>query len=217
MNEKFIVVQQIDNLSRFFFNYDNTISHTNNINCKNNKVGNLIKFNYLNYVSTYLELVNSKKYHIVLNDVSLICLYYQFDDNNKIIKHCLYYIPSPSENIELAFQSKIYNSMNELDSNIILELCELLEKYIRIDYDLEGKKEFIHTNVHLHYGLTNNKMRIPIYSKIYPEEFVYFILKYVYESDDTRLEKLNLKENKIIELSEIELKRFYLNNKLDNH
>lgn len=215
MSEKQIVIQQIKNISKNFFNYDNLINHSNNINCKNNKVGNIIKFNIFNYVSTFLQLLNNKSYHILLNDDSLICFFYQFDDDDKIIKHCLYYIPAPSENILLTFQSNTYDSISDLDSNATFELSELLEKYIRIDYDLEGKKEVVHTNVHLHYGLTSNKMRIPIYSKFYPEEFLYFILKYVYESDDIRLEKLNLIENKDAELSEIELKRFYLNNKLN--
>lgn len=215
MSDKSIVIQQINNLSKSFFKC-NLIAVANNINCKNDKVGNIIKFNILNYVSAYNQIFDNRKYHILLSDGSLICFYYQFDVVGNILKHCLYYIPSPSENIFSAFELSNYGSINELNKNIIIELSELLEKYIRIDYDLEGKKEFVHTTVHLHYGLTHDKMRLPIYSKVYPEEFIYFILKYVYESDDDNLEDFNLNKNKNAELSEKELKRFYLSNIFDN-
>lgn len=215
MSDKSIIVQQINNLSKSFFKY-NLIVTANNINCKNDKVGNIIKFSILNYVSTYNQIFDDKKYHILLNDGALICFYYQFDDEGNMLKHCLYYIPSPSEDAFSVFKSNNYGSINELDKNIIIELSELLEKYIRIDYDLEGKKEFVHTTVHLHYGITHDKMRLPIYSKVYPEEFVYFILKYVYGSDDNNLENLSLNENKNVELSEKELKKFYLSNTFSN-
>ena len=62
-------------------------------------------------------LFDNKKYHILLNDGSLICFYYQFDENGKIVKHCLYYIPAPSENIFSAFQTKFYNSITEYYSD----------------------------------------------------------------------------------------------------
>ena len=68
----------------------------------------------------------------------------------------------------------------------------------------------------MHYGLSPNKLRFPIYSKVYPEEFLYFILKYVYESNDIKLEKLNIHEKKSIQLSELEMRRFYINNLLDS-
>lgn len=216
INEKNIVIQQIDELSRNFYNYDNLINCVNNINFKNKKIGSIFKFNYLSYVSVYSEIVNNNKYHLLLNDGSIICFYYQFDYSNNIQKHSLYYIPMPSENIIQKFGSQAISSIDELSPEILVELYDLLEKCIRIDYDLEGKKNFTHTNVHLHYGINEDKIRFPIYSKVYPEEFVYFILKYVYESDDERLEKLNLKEAKSKELEDFEMNRFYLNNILDS-
>lgn len=216
INEKNIVIQQIDELSRNFYNYDNLINCVNNINFKNKKIGSIFKFNYLSYVSVYSEIVNNNKYHLLLNDGSIICFYYQFDCSNNIQKHSLYYIPMPSENIIQKFGSQATSSIDELSPEILVELYDLLEKCIRIDYDLEGKKNFTHTNVHLHYGINEDKIRFPIYSKVYPEEFVYFILKYVYESDDERLEKLNLKEAKSKELEDFEMNRFYLNNILDS-
>lgn len=216
MNEKEIIIQQINNISKNFFNYDSLITHSNNINFKNNNIGSLIKFNILNYVSVFNEIIMNKKYHVLLNDNSLICYHYQFDDNGSVAKHCLYYIPSPSENILLAFQSKAYSSIEELDPQLLADLMEIMERYIRIDYDVDGKKEIIHTNVHMHYGISPNKLRFPIYSKVYPEEFLYFILKYVYESDDIKLEKLNIHDKKSIQLSELEMRRFYINNLLDS-
>lgn len=216
MNEKSIVIQQISNISKYFFKYDSLIQRSNNINCKNNKIGNIVKFNFLNYISFFDELVTNQKYHIILNDGSIICFYYEFNQEGSIIKHCLYYLPCPSEKVEMEFKLNGYNHVDEIEPNILLLLSELLEKYIRIDYSLEGKKDYVHTNVHLHYGYTDNKLRFPLYSKVYPEEFLYFILKYVYLSDDDRLENLNLGENKNIELSDLELKRFFLNNKLDS-
>lgn len=216
MSEKNIIIQQINNISKNFFNYDNLIIHSININCKNNIIGSLVKFNILNYVSIFNEIITKRKYHVLLNDNSLICYHYQFDDCGNIIKHCLYYIPAPSENILLAFQTKTYSSIEELDSQLIAELMEKMEKYIRIDYDVKGKKEIIHTSVHMHYGINSNKLRFPICSKVYPEEFLYFILKYVYESDDVNLEKLNLHEKKCVQLSDLERKKIYINNLLDS-
>lgn len=216
MNEKSIIIKQINELSKNFFNFDNHINKVNNINFKNNEIGSLIKFNYFSYVSIYLEILNNEKYHLLLNDGSLICFYYLFDNLNKIKKHSLYYIPAPSEELLQKFNSQVISSLNELSQENLIELSNLLEKNIRIDYDLEGKKEFTHTNVHLHYGINKDKIRFPIYSKVYPEEFVYFVLKYVYDSDDDRIENLNLKEPKSIELENSEMKRIYINNMLDS-
>ena len=107
------MIQQINELSRYFFNYDNHINQVNNINFKNAKIGSLFKFNCLSYVSVYLDIVNNRKYHLLLNDGSVICFYYLFDTSNNIQKHSLYYIPVPSENILQKFSSQVISSIYE--------------------------------------------------------------------------------------------------------
>lgn len=212
MNEKAIVIQQIDNLSKKFYTYDSSsIDKVINKNCKNNCIGKTIKFGVSDYYKTYKEIFNNKEYHILLNDGSLICYYYVFDISNEIIKHCIYYIPAPSETVANYYEYN-YDGEEKIDNDVLLEIIEILKKYIRIDYSLEGKKEFVHTNVHLHFGLDNSQIRFPILSKIYPHEFLYFILKYGYESDAAGLEKLDLSNDKKIQLSEQEQKRVYISN-----
>ncbi len=217
MSEKDIVVKQIANIARGFYKYDNLINKANNKNYKDGKIGELIKFDKDNYYKTFNDLISSNNYHILLNDDSLIHFYYEFDLEGNIIKHCLYYIPSPTENIMLFYQDNPSLINDLIRNDIIVDIIELLKKYVRIDYDLEGKKEFVHTSVHMHLGIESDYLRFPLYSKVYPEEFIYFILKYIYKSDDEGLEKLDLSAYKKIELSNEELKRFYINNKLDSN
>ena len=63
-------------------------------------------------------------------------------------------------------------------------------RYIRVDYDQDGHKNVIHTQVHLHVGVHKTEFRIPVAHYLTPREFLYIILKYIYHSEDVFTDKL---------------------------
>ena len=87
-----------------------------------------------------------------------------------------------------------------------------ISKYIRVDYDEEGYKPEIHTSSHFHLSYIQNDLRLPISSKIYPEEFLFIVLKYIYCSTDSRNKNLRINSKKISTLTNDELKLFYIKN-----
>lgn len=124
------------------------------------------------YRSHFNQIVDSSRYFLLFNDSSIIHFDYLFNGENKVIFSRLSYLPY---------------IQNEVEENI------QYSKYIRIDYKPEDHKEIVHTKCHLHIGIDNNNFRIPVSTIIYPKEFVYFILKYIYHEDSefTKLIKLN--------------------------
>ena len=124
-----------------------------------------------NYSNIYTSIYEEEQYSIYLSDESFICFYYIFDKEGNIIGHNLMYIPSP---------------MNE-DGNTP-ELA--YARYIRVDYDQDGHKNVIHTQVHLHVGVHKTEFRIPVAHYLTPREFLYIILKYIYHSEDVFTDKL---------------------------
>jgi len=105
-----------------------------------------------------------------------------FNQDGKVKHHNLSYIPS--------IDFEIY-----LEENISMENQILISKsannYIRIDYDRTGKKQIVHTDIHMHFGiypreesLTNSEFRIPMEGILFPYEFMYIIFKYFYEVED---------------------------------
>ena len=82
MNEKTIVINQIKNISTYFYKYETLINIAYNKNCKENKIGEIIKFGKKDYFKVFTELRNTNNYHVLLNDDSLICFYYEFDENS---------------------------------------------------------------------------------------------------------------------------------------
>lgn len=206
ISEKNIVISQINNLANKFYSFDSFIYIVNNINNKNNKIGEKIKFSYENYYDNYIYLVNNQKIHIILQDGSIISFYYKFSSNDDIIEHSLYYIPAPSEDVK-----NYYDGM-EKDIDIRLLLYKNMENYIRIDYDPDSQRDYNHSKVHFHFGIKNETLRFPSQSKWYPEEFVFFVLKYIYGSEEGGLNNLSFINNKKSELSECEEKRIFIHN-----
>lgn len=146
------------------------------------------KFTQITYPDLYKELLMSEKYHILINDESIISFYYLFDEDKKIKKHNLSFIPSLDMEIYLADEPSI-------DDRILI--LQNTNNYLRIDYDPTGKKEIVHTDVHMHFGIfhTENEkqyseLRIPLEGVIYPNEFIYIILKYIYEVEDSAVDFL---------------------------
>jgi hypothetical protein len=153
------------------------------INIKGREIGERTnKFTHLNYHEVYKLMLEEKKYNILLNDESMISVYYLFDEDGRIKHHNLSYIPSLDIEIYLAETVTIENQ---------LLISKSTNNYLRIDYDMTGKKEIVHTDVHMHFGIypkeegfTNSEFRIPMEGILFPFEFIYIVLKYFYELEN---------------------------------
>lgn len=140
------------------------------------------KFTHSNYHEVYKTMLEEEEFNILINDESMISLYYMFNEDGKIKQHNLSYIPS--------IDMEIYLCENiSLENQIIIS--RNANNYIRIDYDKTGKKEIVHTDIHLHFGiyakeenLANYEFRIPMEGILFPYEFIYIIFKYLYGLDD---------------------------------
>lgn len=167
------------------------------------------KFTLQNYIEVYRDMFLQKKYHLILYDDSIIDFYYEFDDQGKIIRHSLSFIPG------IDYETQEYG---KLTSEEYLMVHEIAKYYTRIDYDLTGKKPILHTDVHLHIGLHDRndddvikELRIPLESILYPYEFLYIIFKYYYHVEDSDLECLSGSNyNKIYLLDEFEMDKLVL-------
>lgn len=140
------------------------------------------KLTQITYPDVYKELLEEEKYNILINDESIISFHYVFDDKNKIEKHSLSFIPSLDLEICLSEEQTLNNRI------VILQNTN---NYLRIDYDKTGKKDIVHTDVHLHFGIFHteyeqeySEFRIPLEGIFYPNEFIYLIFKYVYNVED---------------------------------
>lgn len=187
MND-FVAIQQ--DLKWILSNYtkSSNIDEVNRFIIKNNNIGiHLPHIKRRNYRDSIDDLLKTKNYYVVFNDISLLHLEYVFDKDNNVCYSCLSYLPFVD---------------NELHEN------EQLSKYIRIDYAPNDYKEIIHTKCHLHIGIDKNEFRIPVQTIIYPKEFIYFVLKYIYHEDSEFLKLINLANSKNNLLTVIE------NNKL---
>lgn len=145
-------------------------------------------FSHLKYPELYIKMLENSEYNILLNDESIISFFYTFNEDGTIKHHNLSFIPSLD--IEICREdSKI------LENQVIIS--KQLNNYLRMDYHLEGKKEIIHTDSHLHFGLypseeelNNSELRIPMEGVIFPYEFMYIVLKYLYLVNNKDLEFL---------------------------
>ncbi|WP_144596711.1 DUF2290 domain-containing protein [Bacillus cereus] len=181
-NEYELVNRQILN----FYMVQERIPIINDVNIYNiskNEIGERTnKLTQITYPDVYRELLEEKKYNILINDESIISLHYIFDDENKIKKHSLSFIPSLDLEICLSDEQT-------LDNRIVI--LQNTNNYLRIDYDKTGKKNIIHTDVHMHFGIFHteyekeySELRIPLEGILYPNEFIYLIFKYMYDVDD---------------------------------
>lgn len=167
------------------------------------------KFTQVTYPDLYKELLLNEKYHLLINDESVISFYYLFDENKKIKKHNLSFIPSLDMDVYLA---------DEISLNDRILILQNTNNYLRIDYDSKGKKDIVHTDVHMHYGIFHteyekdySELRIPFEGVLYPYEFIYIILKYIYEVENEVLDfLLEEKYNKDSFLEQSELDKLVL-------
>lgn len=140
------------------------------------------KFTHINYPEVYKTMLEERKYNILTYDESIVSFYYLFDEYGKIKHHNLSFIPSIDSEIYLAEKISLENQ---------ILISKSANNYLRIDYDRTGKKEIVHTDVHMHFGiypkeesLANFEFRIPMEGILFPYEFIYIIFKYFYEVED---------------------------------
>ncbi len=190
-SEKELVINQLTSL----YLVQENIPTINNIGIheiKENSVGRRTpKFTIRTYVEVYRDMLLNEKYNLLLNDDSIIDFHYEFDNEGNIVGHSLSFIPGLDA--EISLRDDTYNIEDQFMVSITAA------NYIRIDYDLKGKKNIVHTDVHMHYGIFErgekgegvlSELRIPIEGVLFPYEFIYIILKYVYEVKDDYLQFL---------------------------
>ena len=166
-------------------------------------------FKYHNYKELFDKTLGEERFTLSLLDDSMIVLYYEFNEEGKIIKHNLSFLPN--YRYDLFRCDKMYDDEDEGEDEISSEVfAERINNYIRIDFDDKGYEEYYHAAVHMHIGVFQGGIRIPVQTIIYPYEFLYLIFKYLYHIGDCDLEKLNCEHKKDLNLSVRELKKFRL-------
>lgn len=156
----------------------------------NNRIGNSINHTKRrNYNDVFNKVLNNDEYFIIFTDFSILHFDYMFDDENQVIFSRLSYLPHIDNE---AIENTQYS------------------KYIRIDYEPDDHKEIVHTKCHLHIGIDKNNFRIPVSTIIYPLEFIYFILKYIYHEDSKFTNLITLNNEKEILLTNNEISKLRL-------
>lgn len=142
--------------------------------------------NSFNYTEVKEKAINDSNYVILFQDFSYVTMYYQFDEKKRVTYASLSYVP---------YYEK--------------EDCNILAKYIRIDFEEQGYIEFIHPLSHIHISLFDTEIRLPLDHIVTPDEFLYFVLVHIYHCSDEKIKLLNLsyKLEKIV-LSNEEIKKF---------
>ena len=172
------------------FTKSKNIDVVNRFVVKDNNIGiRLPHIKRSNYREPIDNLIEKKNYYISFTDFSLLHIEYEFDKESNICYSCLSYLPYID---------------NEEHEN------KQLSKYIRIDYAPNDYKEIIHTKCHLHIGIDKTSFRIPVQTIIYPKEFIYFILKYIYYEDSEFIRLITLNNEKDILLTDKEINKLRL-------
>lgn len=189
-----------------FQTLDNDIDIINivsNYQCSRNAIGQITDhIRYDSYKEIFDNVLREDKYTILLTDDSMIIMQYNFDDNGKLLQHTLSYLPN--------YRQHILNDEEELQEDADInpqQFSMRLSNYIRIDYGEKGKQDYYHALVHLHIGVFKESMRIPLQCFIYPNEFLFFIFKYIYHLEDDILLKLECGIPKQCLLKDKEMKK----------
>lgn len=173
-----------------------------------NEIGNLAdRVKYHTYMEVFNSMYRNEAYTISLVDGSMINMHYIFDENKNMKKHTLSFMP----NYRVDLLVKQEQEEQELDANVSDEKLSLrLNNYIRIDYDEVGREDYYHSLVHLHIGVSDQAIRIPMQYYMFPNDFLFFIFKYVYRHDDNTLNSLMPESKMKCMLEENERKRLKL-------
>lgn len=191
---------------------ENRINHINAINKYHkgqNEIGNLAdRVRYHTYMEVFNSMYRNEAYTISLLDGSMINMHYIFDESKNMKKHTLSFMPN--YHVDLLVKQEEQEEY-ELDANVSAEKLSLrLNNYIRVDYDEVGREDYYHSLVHLHIGVSDQAIRIPMQYYMFPNDFLFFIFKYIYRYDDNVLKNLIPESKMKCMLEENERKRFKL-------
>ena len=173
-----------------------------------NEIGNLAdRVKYHTYMEVFNSMYRNEAYTISLVDGSMINMHYIFDEGKNMKKHTLSFMP----NYRVDLLVKQEQEEQELDANVDSEKLSMrLNNYIRIDYDEVGMEDYYHSLVHLHIGISDQAIRIPMQYYMFPNDFLFFIFKYIYRCGDDNLRTLMPESKMKCMLKENERKRIKL-------
>lgn len=154
------------------------------------------KFTYENYHIRYRECDKEENWQIKLLDDSLISYFYEFDSSGRLLQYSLSFIPAFDE-------GQIVGGKEDWEVRETLTPC--FNDYLRIDFSEVGYKKAVHEKQHLHKGLVErnktkknkedlepledssfrHELRLPINKVIFPLDFLYLIIKYIYDNQST--------------------------------
>ena len=190
------------------------INDVNDYHETKNIIGNKAdKIRFHSYMEAFDKMMYNCQYTILLEDDSMVFLFYEFNDNNNVTGHILSYLPSFRNDSE---NGKEYTDENNEEEINFIQLHRRISNFVRVDFEEVGRKEYYHSLIHMHIGTERNALRIPIEHFVMPFEFLFFVLKYVYHLPDEELtgieceisrnSMLTEKEKKKPEFSEEELR-----------
>lgn len=199
LTEKEIVRAQFLNLHSL----QSTIQKLNHINVyreKGSTIGDKSdKIRFHSYAETFDKMMYDSRYTILLDDDSMVFMFYEFDEQENIIGHVLSYLPNfrdVEEYYEGFWEESDTESIEEVnlryivtvdEKKYLIRLHDKLSNFVRVDYEVDGNAEYYHSLIHMHVGTERNAIRIPVEHCVMPYEFLYFVLKYVYRLDDDEL------------------------------
>ena len=198
-----IVRQQFISFQTLESDIDN-INIINNYHERKQEIGETTEhIKYSSYKYVFDKLLSEENYTILLTDDSMFVMDYIFDESGSIKEHTLSFLP----NYKVDIMDK-NNEEDTEDANISDEtFCRRLSNYVRIDYTEKGRKEYYHSSVHLHLGVFEEGIRLPLQHFLYPYEFLFMIFKYIYKKEDVSLRKLEILMTKESKLTNNEMKK----------
>lgn len=172
MEEKKIILAQMNKLFRYAKLSKNVSSVNSNVYTDNRTIGvQSEKVRFKSYIESINSIIENNEYAIEFIDGAMVNFWYEFDKNGNCIMHSISYIP---------YYKDVTDEEIE-DANIdVCDFCERVSQYIRIDFEEQGRSDYFHSLIHLHMGPGRDSLRIPIDSVIYPDDFMFFVLNYIY-------------------------------------
>lgn len=116
------------------------------------------------------KMMYNCQYTILLEDDSMVFLFYEFNDNNNVTGHILSYLPSFRNDSE---NGKEYTDENNEEEINFIQLHRRISNFVRVDFEEVGRKEYYHSLIHMHIGTERNALRIPIEHFVMPFEFLF--------------------------------------------
>ncbi|RTL12476.1 MAG: DUF2290 domain-containing protein [Neisseriaceae bacterium] len=155
-------------------------------------------FGINNLYELYKQFVKNNEYNFILNDGSLIQLFYEFDAAGELKSHRLYFLHFPflSDGIliegygvldylesweDIKYLNNTYES-EEYDVFFIINKFKSIG-FIRFDYDPVANLKSPDDHPKCHLTINQEAVRIPVTNPMNPEDFLAFILTHYYSYD----------------------------------